>query len=325
MEANKAFEEITKTEQESAAVEIAPGISVEEMKAMFFDEQALREPGYKLYQLNSGGHRYYYRFNGDGEVEFYPSVTTLLKQTMPTNPFLIKWMVENGAEGATEKRDMAAAYGTFMHAQFERLIIARSYDFTKVPEYLYEFMKQNNLPDKFYFENSVKIKKDVLAFAQFVKDYNVRPLAIEISLVCPDGNFAGCIDMPCIMQDPKSKQDFMAIVDFKSGRKGFYEEHELQLGLYRIMWNYNYPDLHIERIFNFAPKDWRKKPTYTLKEQTGSENLAKIPYLLELAKIEDSKCENTLTIVDGVLDMDNIDTESCITNLSLAELVKSKK
>ena len=72
-------------EQEPAkAMEIAPGMTVEEMTALFFDASALREPPYKIYQLNGNGHRYYYRYDEQGEPHFYPSVTTLLKQTMPT-------------------------------------------------------------------------------------------------------------------------------------------------------------------------------------------------------------------------------------------------
>ena len=106
------------TSEETVKTEIYPGMTVEEINAVFFDTDALREPPYRVYQLNGDGHRYYYRFDESGEPVFYPSVTTLLKQVMPTSPFLIEWMLANGKEGAVEKRDLAAAYGTFMHIQF---------------------------------------------------------------------------------------------------------------------------------------------------------------------------------------------------------------
>lgn len=304
--------------------EIVPGMTVEEIKAIFFDARALREPPYRVYQLNTDGHRYYYRYDEKGEPHFYPSVTTLLKQVMPTSPALIEWMVKNGAEGSVEKRDLAAAYGTFMHAQFESLIINRRYDFDAVPGVLAAFMERENLPEKFYGDSLAKIRKDVLAFAQFVKDWNVRPLAVEIGLVHPEKNYAGCIDLPCMMTDTKTGETFPAIVDFKSGRKGFWEEHELQLHLYRDMWNVNFPDIPIQRVFNFSPKDWCKGPTYNLKEQTNSVNAAKLPYLLSLAAIEDEKRDNTVTIVRGIVDLDNGAITDNVISLSLAELIKNK-
>ena len=313
-------------EQEPAkAMEIAPGMTVEEMTALFFDASALREPPYKIYQLNGNGHRYYYRYDEQGEPHFYPSVTTLLKQTMPTSPFLIEWMIKNGTEGSTEKRDLAAAYGTFMHAQFETLIINRRYNFDNVPGVLLAYMEQNNLPEKFYGDSLTKIRKDVCAFAQFVKDYNVRPLAVEIALVHPDCHYAGMVDLPCVMTDPKTGETFPAIVDFKSGRKGFYEEHEIQLHLYKEMWNVNFPALPVSRVFNFSPKDWRgMKPTYNLKEQTDSPNAAKIPALLALAAIEDEKMDNTFTVIAGEMSLDDYNPKACITSLSLADLIKTK-
>lgn len=319
----KALAQLTEAEHEQVR-EIAPGMTVEEIRAVYFNSDALKEPPYRVFQLNSDGHRYYYRFNENGEPEFFPSVTTLLKQVMPTPPALLDWMVANGKDGATEKRDLAAAYGTFMHIQFETLLINRRYDFDNVPAVLLEYMERENLPERVFSEWIVKIRKDVLAFAQFVKDYNVKPLAVEIGLVHPEHRYAGCLDLPCVMTDPKTAETFRAIVDFKSGRKGFFEEHELQLHLYREMWNVNYPDAPVERLFNFSPKDWRKAPSYNLKEQTGSVNAKKLPHLLALATIEDEKRDNTLTIVRGVLDLDHGKIADNILSLSLAELIKGK-
>ena len=305
--------------------EVFPGMTVEEIRAVFFNADALKEPPYRVFQLNSDGYRYYYRFNEKGEPEFYPSVTTLLKQVMPTPPALLDWMVANGKDGATEKRDIAAAYGTFMHGQFETLIINRRYDFDNVPAVLLAYMEREHVPESLFAQWVVKVRKDVLAFAQFVKDYNVKPLAVEIGLVHPKFHYAGCLDLPCVMTDPKTAKTFTAIVDFKSGRKGFFEEHELQLHLYREMWNVNFENVPIERVFNFSPKDWRgAKPTYNLKDQTDSVNAKKLPYLLALATIEDEKRDNTLTIVRGVLDLDKGKIADNVFTLSLAELIRTK-
>lgn len=309
--------------KELGAMEIAPGLTTEEMKALFFDGNALREPNYRLFQLNSENHRYYYRYVGN-EIRFYPSVTTLLKQVLPTSPALIDWMIANGKDGSVEKRDLAAAYGTFMHIQFEHLLINRRYDFDAVPLGLAEYLEQENLPEKVFNEWLSKVRRDVLAFAQFVKDWNVRPLAVEIGL-CSEKGYAGCLDLPCIMTDPKTGDDFRGLVDFKSGRKGFWDEHEIQLHLYRMMWNENYPDMPIERVFNFSPKDWRKAPSYNLKEQTKSKNAAKIPHLLALVGLIYAEKDDSLTVISGVLDLDAGNIEDNYKTMTLADVIKSKQ
>ena len=311
-------------EQPAGAFEIVPGMTVEEMKAMFFDG-ALIEPPYKVWQLNSKGHRYYYKFDDNGNPEFYPSVTTILSQTMPQSPFLIKWIADKGIDEAERYKAERAAYGTFLHAQLEELIINRTYDLDALKSKLKDYIEINKLPSDFiYYADD--LKKDVLAFAQFVLDYDVKPLAVEIALVHPDYKYAGCIDMPCNMQSkPGSEERINAIIDFKSGRKGFFEEHEIQLHLYKMMWNVNFPDIPIDRVFNFSPKSWRKKPTYNLKDQTDSPNAKKIPYLLELATIEDEKRDNTFTAVSGEISLDNEpDLTENIISLTLSELVKRK-
>ena len=312
------------TGQPAGTYEIAPGMTVEEMTAIFFNG-ALIEPPYKVWQLNSKGHRYYYKFDDDGTPEFYPSVTTILSQTLPKSEFLIKWIADKGIEEAERYKAERAAYGTFMHAQFEELIINRNYDLAGLKDKLKNYIEINRLPADFiYYADD--LKKDVLAFAQFVMDYDVRPLAVEIALVHPIYNYAGMIDLPCTMLvKPGSKERINAIVDYKSGRKGFYEEMEIQLYMYKMMWEENFPDMPITRIYNFSPKDWRKKPTYNLKDQTDSPNVKKIPYLLGLAAIEDEKRDNTFTAVSGEISLDNEpDLTNNIVSLTLAELVKSK-
>lgn len=304
--------------------EIAPGMTVEEMTAIFFNG-ALIEPPYKVWQLNSKGHRYYYKFDDDGTPEFYPSVTTILSQTLPKSEFLIKWIADKGIEEAERYKAERAAYGTFMHAQFEELIINRNYGLDGLKDKLKNYIEINRLPADFiYYADD--LKKDVLAFAQFVIDYDVRPLAVEIALVHPIYNYAGMIDLPCTMLvKPGSKERINAIVDFKSGRKGFYEEMEIQLYMYKMMWEANFPDMPITRIYNFSPKDWRKKPTYNLRDQTNSPNADKIPYLLGLAAVEDAKRDNTFTAVFGEISLDKEpDLTNNIVSLTLAELVKSK-
>lgn len=312
-------------EQPTGAFEIVPGMTVEEMTAMFFNVDALIEPPYKIWQLNSKGHRYYYRYDENGNPEFFPSVTTILSQTLPKSPFLIKWIADKGIEESERYKGERAAYGTFMHAAFEELLINRAYDLDGLKGKLKSYIENNRLPDDFiYYADD--LKKDVLAFAQFVLDYDVRPLAVEIALVHPYYKYAGMIDCPCTMLAKIGGTDRInAIVDFKSGRKGFYEEAEIQLHLYRDMWNVNFEQYPITKVFNFAPKDWRKRPSYNLKDQTDSPNAKKIPALLNIAAIEDEKKDNIFTAVSGAIMLDNApDLTQNVISLTLAELIKTK-
>lgn len=306
--------------------EIVPGLTTEEMKAIFFDKEALIEPSYRVFQLNSKGHRYYYKYDDYGEPVFYPSVTTILAQTLPKSPFLVSWIADKGEEEAERYKMERAAYGTFMHAQFEELLINRTYDLDSLKGKLKEYIDEKQLAADFVYYAD-ELKKDVLAFAQFVLDYDVRPLAVEIALVSDINHYAGMIDCPCTMLKKKGSKDRVnAIVDFKSGRKGFYEECEIQLHLYKKMWEENFPDQPIERLYNFSPKDWRKAPSYNLKDQTDSVNADKIPALLEIAAIEDAKRENSFTSTFGTIELDKpeIDLASNIVSLTLSELIKSK-
>lgn len=322
---NNALAALMATEPENRAFEIVPGMTVEEMQCMFFDKTALIEPPYKVFQLNSKGHRYYYRFDENGQPEFFPSVTTILSQTLPKSPFLIEWIASKGMDEAERYKAERAAYGTFMHAQFEELIINRVYNLDDLKEKLKTYIEVNRLPDNFiYYADD--LKKDVLAFAQFVKDYDVRPLAVEIALVHPYYKYAGMIDLPCTMlRKPGGTERINAIVDFKSGRKDFYEEAEIQLHLYKMMWNVTFEEHPITNVFNFSPKDWRKKPSYNLKDQTDSPNAAKIPALLEIAAIEDDKRDNIFTAVSGSISLDEPqDFTDNVISLTLAELIKTK-
>lgn len=300
------------------------GVTAARARAMYFDSDALREPAYEVYQLNTKGHRYYYTFDDNGEPLFYPSVTTILSESLPKNSFLISWIASKGEEEARRYMLERAAYGTFMHAQFEQLLINKAYDLDKLREYLLQYIDKEGLPSSFlnYEED---LKRDVLAFAQCVIDYDIRPYAVEIALIDKEDGYAGCIDCPCSMLSKQGGTERInAIIDFKSGRKGFFEEHEIQLGMYLKMWNLNYPNLPVSHLFNFSPKNWRKAPAYNLKNQTNSVNLNKIPAILELSRIEEAKRNKTVTLTCGRIVIAK-GLQSNVVTMQIAELVSAKQ
>lgn len=332
---------------ESSAFEIAPGMTVEQIQAEFFNEDALQEQPEPVYRLDSSGHRYYYTFDEDGEPRFYVSVTTLIKQTLPTAPSLVKWIADMGYEESQRFAQERAHYGTFMHAQIAELLITRSYNLNLIRERLRMFIESEQLPSDFmgYADD---FKKDILAFAQFMKDTELKPLAIELVLTNPEDGYAGAIDLAAELtieekgffgevyktganagkpKETKRQRRIRAIIDFKSGRKGFFPEYEIQLHAYMKMWNMHFEAHPIEKVFNWSPKDWRgKTPTYNFKDQTDSKNAKKLPYLVELARIEDEKRENIVISCSGIIDLDNPNgLENNVTELSLSEVVKKRK
>ncbi len=326
---------------ENNVKEIATGMTVEKLLPIYFDESKLRQQPKPMYRLDSNNHRYYYTFDGNGEPIFYTSVTTLIKNTLPTSPHLIQWLVSQGGEG----KDIAlerANYGTFLHIQCGELLVNGKYNLDKLSGKLAEFATSEKITPPPEWESD--LKRDILAFAQWMIDYNVKPLAIELILYHPDG-YAGAIDLVCELdneekgyfgevylsgankgQPKESKRTarINAIVDLKSGRKGFYESHEIQLQAYKEMFKHHFPDVRIDKLFNWSPKEYRTKPSYNFKDQTDSKNLLKLPYLISLARIEDSKRDNKVTIIEGIVDLKTT-LESNITELTFTELIKRNK
>lgn len=326
--------------------EIAPGMTVEEIKAEYFNEDALQEQPEPVYRLDSSGHRYYYTFDENGEPIFYVSVTTLIKQTLPTSPQLIKWIADMGYDESQRYAQERAAYGTFMHAQIGELLISRTYDLDKLKERLKMYIESEKLPGDF-INYADDFKKDLLAFAQFMRDVDLKPLAIELVLTNPQDGYAGAIDLCAEItieekgffgdvyktganagkpKETKRQRRIRAIIDFKSGRKGFFPEHEVQLLAYKTMWNMHFEKYPVERVYNWSPAEYRgDEPKYHFKDQTESKNAQKLPYLVELARIEDGKRDNTVTFCGGVINLEDGDLKKNIQKISLSEILKRKK
>jgi len=342
---SQAFKDMM-AENPEGVYELAPGLTSEEMFAVFFDEKALVEAPEKIYRLQGSSHRYYYKFDENGLPDFFTSVTTMIKQTMPTSPHLIKWIADMGYEESRNFAAERADYGTFMHTEIAELLIARKYDTEKIKSKLKTYIEKENLPSDF-INHADELKKDILAFAQFMIDYNVKPLAIEIVLSHPTDGYAGAIDLVAEISgeisghwgevyksgakvgQPRKTTKFIegvkCIIDFKSGRKGFYEEHEIQLQAYQEMWDAHFPDRKVEKRFNWSPKEWRgAKPTYNLKDQTEAKSVYKLKHLVELARVEKDRRNDTVVVISGEIDL-NDGLKKNMQEMTLSELVKKRK
>jgi hypothetical protein len=280
----------------------AIGVSVHAEFASYFDDLALKAPAYKLYRMDSKGGRYYYTLDKSMKPKFYPSLTHVIGKTLQISEGLMQWKAGMGIEAAEAYMNERAEYGTDMHVSTEELLRFREINLDSIQTR--EEWKED-------------LKKDLLSMAAFIREHNVVPLAIEVMLKSEMG-FACTVDLVCkmdigtgvngnITETDKKKgtiETIYAIVDFKSGKKNFYESHEIQLEGCKIAWNESGLGVKVDRVFNWAPSDWRSKPTWKLKEQTASVSAKKLPLLLELFKIGEPEKPSDLLQMSGMLQVD---------------------
>lgn len=261
-----------------------------------------------VYRLDGADIRWYYTISAHGQVQFYGSVTSILDKTMPTSPYLIKWIADHGVQGANRLRDQKAEYGTLMHLVIADYLQNEVYNLNMMHFIVQHYAREHRLQyDVSSWAES--LQKDLLSFDAFCKEYNVKPLAVEMVCAAPSLGYAGCIDLVCEMtvmekgfadgvvyakgknegqpKEVKIPKTFRAIVDFKSGKHQFYENNEIQANMYMNLWNNCYPEARVERCYNWRPTEWEGvDPTYNVKDQTRVKSCEKIPFLLKLFTID---------------------------------------
>lgn len=324
--------------------ELAPGVTEELMEPEYINDGWLIEQPQKVYRVDNRGKRYYYVYADDGLPTFHMSVTSFIKSALPTSPQLIDWIVSMGKDAAHAYMMERAHFGTFMHIECAELLKGRTYDLDALGAKLEQYMVKHDLSRDFK-KHEDELRKSILAFAQFMIDYNVVPIAIEIILAHRKYRIAGAIDVILEMDHEvykdmgsvyktgprkgqvkmeKVKERIRAVLDLKSG-KNFYESHAIQLGVYMDMWNSWFPDLQVSKAFNWAPSDWRgTTPTYKLKDQTDSAAIDKIPHLVSIASVNEKMTSSYVTLMSGVIDIDR-GVHANIESVDMINLVKRKK
>lgn len=224
------------------------------------------EAPYRLWRYDKTEDRFYYRIIGN-QLKPYLSVTSFTQKILPTSPYLMRWYGDNGNDVAEYKKNLSAEYGTILHMEIAKAIKNNSYSFRELETTLMEVITEQY---KYcYADWLFSLKKDLMSFFEFYAQQVVKVISLEIPVCSDNFDLAGTVDLVCQVQfDGKPVN---AIVDFKSGRKGFFEAHELQLHCYKEIWNERFGDLfEVSHVFNWAPNAWRKKPTFKFKNQTNS-------------------------------------------------------
>ena len=301
---------------------------IEVMNPMYSDGSL---PTPKMFRFNQKDNRYYFNLI-DGEVCFYPSVTNIIGKTTPMSYGLQSILGNLGMDGYRQFMNEKAQYGTMLHIIIANYLKSanqpenRNFDFETLNSNIEEYKLENNITFNTDFWE-LNLKKDLLSLIQFVIDYKVKPIFIEGIGYYKEGDykFAGALDLLCKMTikekgffgevyksgekkgEPKeSYKEFevTAIVDFKSGKSGFFESHEIQLNMYKMIAESTF-NIKVDKCYNVAPKEWTSTPTYTIKDQTGSSAKAKIPYLLALYNI-DFEDPKSVLLIDNKINGTNI-------------------
>jgi hypothetical protein len=248
---------------------------IEKIQAEFLDDTYIIPQDEIIYRINQYGDRYYFKIGIDGKPIIKASTTTIIKKYSPMSPFLLQWWCNNGYDESKEKLKESSMYGTFAHILWSKLLLRFNIDMSEagIKQHLNEYFTKENEEFKYNFsEWHKKIKQDLIGFVQWVQDYKVKPIAIEMSII--GQAYSGTIDLVCELDDENNGR-ILVIVDWKSGRNDFYDDYVIQLEAYRQLWNAKFPERMIERIFNYGCKDFRlpigKTVTpYRFKEQTDN-------------------------------------------------------
>ena len=306
-------------------------LTLAEVRAMYFDADALILSPVRLFRYQSHGDRFYFYLTPDVDehgaktliqkelfsieppelkmvVKLAIGATTLASAVIPFGVQMTKWYCNLGWDAAIAYRDERSKYGSLMHTCDAELFINRRMDLDKIPEIVAGYMAKNKI-DYDRSKWSDDLKSDILAMVQFIRDYNVKPLAIELSLVSPELGVAGTLDLFCEMdatetgyfgevyksgdrkgepKETKRTNRVLAIIDFKSGRNGSSQndQHIAQLVTLRRLLTETMESVYgvdlstqLIRLYNWHPKEWKTRPDYTLNEQTNKINCSDDEYV----------------------------------------------
>lgn len=271
----------------------------------------------KIFRVEIGAGRHY-RNEAD---QTFKSITTFLDDVMPTNRFLQKWreskIEELGTvQGAKDFVQATADFGTGLHIAVAEFCRTGRVDWLEFEAWAFDYLgKSMNLANHTLHAGVEELTRDFAAMLQFLFDYEVKVMAVEIPVFSRDG-YATLIDLVVDMNDkkyteatpPEKRKRIFAGINLKSGKKGFFDAHLFQLIGERRAFNETYGAAVCEmvEVFNLAPTDWLKEPNYKIARQTApitERNLeAQFDLFVALAKERGvlGKPSKTFHIFEGV-------------------------
>jgi predicted RecB family nuclease len=219
---------------------------------------------------DTSGRRFYQASDKDKVIFTYPSVTTILDETVPKDAFLIKWIREQGI-GGQAIFEKAAEEGTEAHVAIE------------------ELLNGGVVPTE---DMSPKVKKCVQAFIDWHELHKPETLETEQIVYNMEGRYAGGCDYVCKIGD----QTY--VIDWKTSNS-IQDKHLYQVAAYRMALDTKYPDAKTAIVhlgnrnkcgFTFKEFDWKEaykffehyNTTFKMNNPDVKPNIKTYPQLFKL-------------------------------------------
>lgn len=253
---------------------------MKEVEPVFISDPKLLQQREKLYRFDNSVSRYYFRFPDFGEEIAYLGATGATDKLLPTGKGLMYYYGKNGELTDLMVKSLAE-YGTLMHVTIGDIEKNGGVcDFDSIAD----LASRHAVDSGFPFEMTrwaYHLPRNVASWLQFRKDHNVRVLAVEFPVWSDTFSIATLSDIYCEIDFNKKR--VLAVINLKKGsfdadddeNKKFYESHDLQLQIEKLLWEECYPQQPVEMVFNWSPNNWTEKPTYTLKNWTEKTQFSK--------------------------------------------------
>ena len=309
-------------------------INIEKIQNTFLDDVFIIPQDEIIYRVDYKGSRYYVKIV-DGKPVLKPSVTSIISKYHSMSPYLLKWWCDLGWEKAKEKLEESSLYGTWMHILFVKLLLKYQIDLsdTGLVMELQIFMDKEGLIEFKYdrdqwFKN---IRQDLIGFIQWVQDYQIKPIAIEMTL--HGEHVSGTLDLIC--QATFKNQALMPveriiITDWKSGRNDFYDDYIVQLDGYWELIIEKYPNLQVDEIWSYGCKDYRlpigKTVTpYRFENQTNKLQRGRWKHYLDIYHYENPEIElkSKAEIIDTIINIET-NVKDCIKEVNPLEFLEEE-
>lgn len=261
---------------------------IEKLSPDFAKEQFLMDK-YTNYRIDKGGRRHYVRVYDDGFTILAPAFHTITDTVAPIDYGLLSWFKDMTKEDIQFYSESSANYGTFFHVCCGKILQDENFSFNL--ESIDQKMEKFFEIEGYDFESCKKwmkikkrdLRKDLLGFSIFCKEYEVEPIVIEYVAMDANGLVATTLDLICKMKFEGEKVN--ASIDLKSSEYLTSPIYPLQLYVGKKLWEQEFPNFKIDKVFNYGVNNKFRMSTlfkfinggksgkfrpYVLKDQTDS-------------------------------------------------------